>query len=218
MRIEWLGHACFKVVSESGLVIITDPYQAGFRDIISYAPVDAAADIVTVSHEHGDHNHVAAVSGGPAVVRGAGRHRTGGIEFTGLGVFHDAVSGAERGPNTIFTFEVDGIRLTHLGDLGHPLSGGQLAGLAGTDVLLAPTGGPRATLELADVISLWETLQPRIVIPMHFRNDRCSFPQYGADDLMVRVPMAARAGSTEMRLDRETLPARTEVVLLDPAR
>ena len=142
MRIEWIGHACFCITSESGLRIITDPYETGFRDIISYGPVDASADIVTVSHEHGDHNHVPAVAGDPVVVRGVGTTTVKDMEFRGIASYHDEVEGAQRGPNTIFTFAVDGIQVAHLGDLGHALSSETLAALGGTDVLLAPTGGP----------------------------------------------------------------------------
>ncbi len=84
MKIEWIGHACFDITSQTGLKIVTDPYEPGFRNIINYDPVNESADIVTVSHEHGDHNHVSAVSGSPLVVNACGTIRVKGIELEGI--------------------------------------------------------------------------------------------------------------------------------------
>jgi L-ascorbate metabolism protein UlaG (beta-lactamase superfamily) len=218
VKIEWIGHACFCITSQAGLKILTDPYETGFRDIINYGPVNESADIVTVSHEHGDHNHVAAVSGDPTVVKATGVTSVKGVDFKGIAVYHDRVQGTERGPNTIFTFEVDGIRLTHLGDLGHPLSAEQMGELAGTQVLFAPTGGPAATLELEEVIDLWERLKPAVVIPMHFRTERCSFPKYSADDLVKMRPAAKKAGASEISILKDELPEAIEIVILEPSR
>ena len=218
MKIRWLGHACFGITSETGLKIITDPYEPGFRNIIGYGPIDESADIVTVSHGHGDHNHVLSVSGNPVVVDTAGITTVRGTEFKGIATYRDRVRGAERGPNTIFLFRVDGILLAHLGDLGHPLSSEQAGELAGAEVLLAPTGGPAATLELAEMIDLWEKLKPRIVIPMHFRTVKCSFPKYGAEDLLRLRPSAKMVGASEVSLARDKLPVPTQILVLNPAR
>ena len=218
MKIEWIGHACFCITSQAGVKIITDPYESGFRDIINYGPVSESADVVTVSHEHGDHNHVSAVSGSPVVVNTPGITNLKGLEFKGIAVYHDRVKGKERGPNTIFVFEVDGIRLAHLGDLGHPLSPEQLGELEGTEVLFAPTGGPAATLELQEVIDLWESLKPPVVIPMHFRTAKCSFPKYNADDLISLKPSAKKMGASEISLSKEGLSAPAQILILEPSR
>ncbi len=113
MRIKWLGHASFLITTESGTKIITDPYEAGFRDIISYEPIRESADIVTISHQHGDHNYVGDLLGNPEIVQGAGSHQVKGIEFTGTPSYHDRVSGQERGENTVFSFTVDNVRVCH---------------------------------------------------------------------------------------------------------
>ena len=218
MKIEWIGHACFCITSEVGLSIVTDPYETGFRDIINYGPVDVSADIVTVSHEHGDHNHIQVVSGKPEVVRGTGTQMVKGIRFRGIPSYHDEVQGAQRGPNTIFSFEVDGIRVVHLGDLGHPLSSETLAELKGTDVLLAPTGGPGATMELQEAIDLWESLKPPVVIPMHFKTPKCSFPKYSADDLINLRPASRKMGASYVSLTKSELPPSTEILILDYSR
>jgi len=218
MKIEWIGHACFCITSEKGLKIITDPYETGFRNIINYGPVDESADIVTVSHEHGDHNNVAAVSGNPTVVKDTGTTSAKGIEFKGIGVYHDQAKGAERGPNTIFVFEVDGIRIAHLGDLGHPLSAEGLRALEGTEVMLAPTGGPMATLEMQEAIDVWESIKPAVVIPMHFKTERCTFPRYSAEDLISLRPAARNMDSSSVTLTKDELPEPTEIMILDPSR
>jgi len=216
MKIEWIGHACFCLTSQAGLKVITDPYQTGFRDIINYAPIKESADIVTVSHDHGDHNYVSAVAGSPTLVKGSGITRIKGVEFKGIAVYHDRAKGAERGPNTIFLFELDGIHFTHLGDLGHPLSSEQLGELKNTDVLFAPTGGPMATLELQEVIDLWENLKPCIVIPMHFKTAKCAFPKYSANDLTNLRPDAKKVGASEVSLVKGRLPTSTQILILEP--
>ena len=115
MKIKWLGHASFLIISDSGLKIITDPYVTGGD--LSYGQIKESADIVTVSHDHTDHNNVAAVQGSPRVVRGAAEVK--GIKFNGIPTYHDDTGGGKRGKNTIICFEIDGMRVCHLGDLGH---------------------------------------------------------------------------------------------------
>jgi len=216
MKIKWLGHACFLLTSDSGLKIVTDPYEAGFRDIINYGPVNEAADIVTISHGHGDHNHTADLKGTPEIVQGAGSHKVKEIEFTGTACYHDRVSGQERGDNTIFCFSVDNVRVCHLGDLGHPLEDSAVGSLGKVDVLLVPTGGPMATIELEEAAALWEKLQPAVVIPMHFRNEKCNFPKYGAEDLTKLKPAAVQAGKSEVELSADKLPS-GQILILEPA-
>ena len=102
MIIKWLGHASFLITLEDGIKIITDPYETGFHESFTYSPIKEIADIVTISHEHGDHNAVDKLPGNPEVVRGVGTHQVRGIQFTGIDSYHDKSGGAERGPNTIF--------------------------------------------------------------------------------------------------------------------
>ncbi len=216
MKVKWLGHACFLITADSGLKIITDPYEAGFRGIISYGPVREASDIVTISHQHGDHNYTGDLQGTPKIVQGAGRHQVKGIEFVGTPCYHDRVSGQERGDNTIFCFAVDDIWVCHCGDLGHPLDDSTLHSLGHVDVLLIPTGGPRATLELGEAVALWEKLQPAVIIPMHFRNQKCNFPKYGVEDLLKLKPEAVQAGKSEVAFTAGQLPA-GQILILNPA-
>ena len=216
MKVKWLGHACFLITADSGLKIVTDPYEAGFRGLINYGPVRESPDIVTISHQHGDHNYTADLQGSPEVVQGAGRHQVKGIEFVGIPCYHDRVSGQERGDNTIFCFTVDGIRVCHCGDLGHALDDDTRNSLGRVDVLLIPTGGPAATLELDEAAALWEKIQPGVVIPMHFRNQKCNFPRYGVEDLVKLEPRAVRAGRSEAEFAAGRLPT-GQLLILDSA-
>ena len=127
MNIRYLGHASFLITSDSGTKIITDPYVSALvaGDGPGYAEIKETADIVTVSHDHGDHNNSAAIKGNPKVVRGTTEIK--GIKFMGIPTYHDEALGKQRGSNTIFRLEVDGVKVCHLGDMGHPRSDKQIA-------------------------------------------------------------------------------------------
>jgi L-ascorbate metabolism protein UlaG (beta-lactamase superfamily) len=215
MKIKWLGHACFLITDGRGLKIVTDPYEEGFHGIISYGAVKESPDIVTISHQHGDHNHTGDLQGNPDIVQGAGQHRAKGIGFVGIPCYHDRVSGKERGDNTIFCFTVDDIRVCHCGDLGHPLDDKAIRSIGHVDILIIPTGGPSATLELEEALTIWEKLQPCVMIPMHFRNDKCSFPKYGIGDLLKLKPMATQLVKSEVVFTSSSIPA-GDILILKP--
>jgi L-ascorbate metabolism protein UlaG (beta-lactamase superfamily) len=214
MKIKWLGVACFLITSNKGLKIITDPYVTDPN--IKHAPVKEYVDIVTVSHEHGDHNHTSELRGNPEIIRGAGKHVVKGIEFLGIGSYHDNVSGAKRGPNTIFCFMIDGIRVCHCGDLGHTLDSNALKTIGRVDVLLFPTGGPPQTIDLDEAIALWDTMKPGVVIPMHFRSQKLIFPRYSVEDLLKLRPNAIQTGKSEVEFIAGKVPS-GQIMILEPA-
>ena len=217
MKIQWFGQSCFGITSQSGLKLITDPYRTGLSPRFLYAPVDSSADIVTISHNHGDHDNAAAVAGNPVVVRDAGLTAVKGLEIKGIMTFHDTEKSVGVGANIVFTFEMDGIRLAHLGDLGHPLSTEQIAELQGTDVLFAPAGGGNPQ-DFQDVIRLWEALKTHIVIPMHFSTGHCLSQKYKAADLLRFIPNARMIGASEITVTKGNLPPPTQMYILDPLR
>lgn len=214
MKVKWLGHASFLITSEEGTRIITDPYATGMG--ISYGEIKEAADIVMVSHEHGDHNNAAAVSGSPQVVKGAGVQEAKGIQFKGIASFHDDAEGSQRGPNTIFCFTVDDVKLCHLGDLGHHLSEQQVADIGDVDVLLIPVGG-FFTIDAAVATQTTEKLKPRVVIPMHYSTDKCAYPISGVDDFLKGKANVKRMDASEVELTKSELPSATEIVVLKHA-
>jgi L-ascorbate metabolism protein UlaG (beta-lactamase superfamily) len=214
MKIKWLGHSCFLVTSKSGVRIITDPYAVGGD--INYSPIEETADIVAVSHGHDDHSNISAVQGNPEVVRGDGIKTAKGIQFRGIATYHDASQGTQRGPNTVFCFTVDDIKLCHLGDLGHVLSPGQVNEIGTVDILFIPVGG-FFTIDASIASRICDQLKPKVVIPMHFNTPRCAYPIAGVDDFLKGKKNMRRVGDSEVEFEREKLPAATEIVLLQPA-
>jgi len=211
MKIKWLGHASFLITSDSGTRIITDPYICGSG--LRYDEIKEAADIVTVSHDHFDHNNVASVGGNPQVVKEPTEVK--GIKFEGVPTYHDASGGSERGNNTIFCMDIDGVRVCHLGDLGHPLSDQQAANTGKVDVLLIPVGG-FFTIDARVASEVCDKLNPRVVIPMHYKNEKCDFPISGVEDFLKGKERVSKPDSSEVELKAEALPAETEIVVLKP--
>ena len=216
MKVKWLGHASFLVTSDSGTKIITDPYTPGGFGL-NYGEIKDSADIVTVSHEHADHNNVASVQGNPQVVREAAPVEVKGIKFNGIPTYHDEAGGSQRGNNIIFCFEVDGVRVCHLGDLGHPLSDKEVADLGKVDILLTPVGG-NFTIDAKVAAEVGNTLQPKVIIPMHYQNERCSsFPVAGVDEFLQGKTGVSRLDASEAEFKQEELPAATQIIVLKPA-
>lgn len=209
MNIKWLGHSCFMIISEAGIKIITDPYVTGGN--IKYGEITESADIVTVSHDHFDHNNVAAVNGKPEVVRETVKVK--GIEFEGVPSYHDEAKGQQRGKNTIFCFEVDGIRVCHLGDLGHQLGDKQIAELGRIDILLIPVGG-YYTIDASVATQLCNQLKPKVIIPMHFSTDRCALPIAGVDDFLKGKERVIRLDASEAKFKQGELPTTTQIIVL----
>ena len=217
MKIKWLGHASFMITSDSGIKIITDPYEPNYDYLgerLRYGEIKESADIVTVSHEHTDHNYVSAVRGNPEALRGTAEVK--GIGFRGIPTYHDDAKGQQRGENTIFCFEVDGVRVCHLGDLGHQLNDKQVAELGSVDILLIPVGG-FYTIDAKVATQLCDRLKPKVIIPMHFRNDKCTFPIAGADEFLQGKEGVSRLDMSEVEFKQGGLPASTQIVVLKPA-
>ena len=213
MKVQWLGHASFLITSDAGIKVITDPYAVGGP--INYGEIKEAADIVTVSHDHFDHNNVAAVEGNPEVVKGTAEVK--GIQFNGTPTYHDDAGGSQRGSNVIFCFDVDGVRVCHLGDLGHQLSDQEIAGLGKVDVLLAPVGG-NFTIDAKVATEVYTKLAPKVVIPMHYQNERCStFPVAGVNEFLEGKTAVNRPDASQVEFKTGELPASTQIIVLQPA-
>lgn len=165
MILEYLGHACFQLTLTDGTVIVMDPYGS-FYDYPERSP---RADICTVSHHHHDHDAVSSLAGNPVVLDAAGTHMPGsGVIIRGVPTFHDEARGQKRGGNLAFLIEADGLRIAHLGDLGHRLNPDQAAALRDLDILLIPVGG-YYTIDAPTAVAVMEDLAPRVTIPMHYK-------------------------------------------------
>jgi L-ascorbate metabolism protein UlaG (beta-lactamase superfamily) len=191
MRIQWYGQSAFALTDGEQTVFI-DPFGdmsplAGRGVQFDYPAIDAvSADLLLVTHEHLDHNGVEAIDGDPAILRStAGRHESPIGEVVGVNSEHDAVAGTERGPNTIFVFELDGVRVAHFGDFGQPgLRDEQKAAIGKVDLLIVPVGGG-PTIDAAQAYEIVEQLKPRWVIPMHYRTPKIGFLE-PADEFLER--------------------------------
>lgn len=214
MKLKWLGHACFLITSETGLRIITDPYNVGGG--INYSPIAEAADIVTVSHAHDDHNNISVVRGEPDVITGSGAKSAKGVQFKGVATYHDESQGKQRGTNTVFCFSVDGIKLCHLGDLGHRLSREQIAELENVDILLVPVGG-FFTIDANVASQVCDDLKPKVIVPMHYKTPKCDLPIAGVEDFVTGKQNVKRLDSSEAEFELGKLPGITEIVVLKPA-
>ena len=164
MKIQYLGHSSFKLTSNRGVSIITDPYSGQ----IGFAMPKVCADAVTISHHHFDHDNFAAVGGNPEVIDAATTRNVGGVEIGAIDSFHDNVGGKLRGKNLIFKFRIDGITVCHLGDLGEDCSAELIERILPVDVLLIPVGG-NYTVDAKTAKEYVEKLSPKMVIPMHYR-------------------------------------------------
>ncbi|WP_100487293.1 MBL fold metallo-hydrolase [Sporolactobacillus pectinivorans] len=163
MKIKWYGQSCFRFTAENGTKVVIDPHK-----LFCYKPPAIEANIVTVSHNHSDHNNVCAVKGNFVLIKTPGVFSQEGIGIKGIPTFHDNVSGAKRGKNIVYNFKIDGLNICHCGDLGHLLSPEQIKEIGKVDILLVPIGG-RATLDASGAADVVKQLNPKVVIPMHYR-------------------------------------------------
>jgi L-ascorbate metabolism protein UlaG (beta-lactamase superfamily) len=217
MKIKWYGHAAFLISSDQGLKIITDPYESGaYGGQLAYGKIKDQADIVLTSHDHADHNDTKSLPGSPQIIKGSGSKTLKGISFKGIPTYHDPSKGSERGTNTIFTFSVDGVRVCHLGDLGHILSEKELGDIGPIDLLLIPVGG-YFTIDPKEATRVAEQIQPKVLIPMHYKTEKCGFPIAPVEEFLKGKPTPKRPKSSEATLDKKSLPQKMEIVVLEHA-
>ncbi len=212
MILTWLGHSCFKMQDKAGpdgVTVITDPFdkETGLK-LPNYE-----ADIVTVSHDHHDHNNVGALRGNPFVINCAGEYDVKNVLIEGIDSYHDANNGSERGANLIFRFEIDDISVVHLGDLGQVLDSTQLEKLAGTDILLIPVGG-KYTLDAQKAVEVISQIEPRIIIPMHYKTPDLKIEIEGVDKFIKEIGLTP-SYEEKLKINKKDLPQEDmELVIL----
>lgn len=209
MKIKWLGHACFLITSDSGVRILTDP----FDETVGYELPNVEADIVASSHDHFDHNHLSVVKGSFKVLDKPGKFSEKGIEVNGVSTYHDKSKGSERGKNVIFNFLIDGINLCHCGDLGHVLTEEQVKEIGKVDILLVPVGGT-FTVNASEAYEVVKQLNPKVTIPMHFKTDVLDFPIDGVDKFISVAGTGKKLGKQEIEINKDNLSEFSPIVVL----
>lgn len=208
MKIIWLGHASFLI--ETGQTrIVTDPFDAS----TGYRTPNISADLVTISHNHHDHNAVDWVSGNPQVISSPGKAQFKDIKVLGVPSFHDRKNGQSRGNNIIFVIRAEGLAVCHLGDLGHLLNPDQLEAIGKVDVLLAPVGGTY-TISAEEAVKVTQHIKPRVTIPMHFKTPPCTIALTPVQDFTRHFDRVAKLPYLELS-GQETALLLPEAVVLD---
>lgn len=209
MEIFPLGHSSFRLRGKQATVI-TDPY--GESGLSVKFPKHIEADVVTISHAHEDHNAAHLVEGNPFVIRGPGEYEIKGISVIGVSSYHDAEAGAARGKNTMYKFEIDGVKILHLGDLGHVLSSAQVDQLDGVDILIIPIGGTY-TIDAEKAAQVISDIEPRIIIPMH--DSRSNKDLASVDAFLKHMNKEGIVPVPKLTVSRDKLPVEVQIVILE---
>ena len=218
LRVKYYGHSSF-LISNSKVKIIMDPYKKGALDgAINYEPIEDIADIVTVSHGHMDHAGWKEIPGNPVLVEAEGEKVVNGIKFKGIPAFHDKAHGALRGSIMIFSVEISGAKLVHLGDLGHVLTNDQVREIGLVDILIIPVGG-YFTIDAEDAWQVIDQLDPLVVVPVHYKTPYVDLPISDVSGFTSRAEQYGykvdELGTSEIEIER--LPRKKTVWIFEPA-
>lgn len=214
MEIRYLGQSAFRL-STRGAALVTDPFDEQFIGL-KFPKVEA--DIVTISHDHRDHNNASVIPGSPLVISGPGEYEVKNVRIQGISAFHDEKKGSERGKNTIYAIMMEGITIVHCGDLGHKLEEAQAELLPDIDVLLIPTGG-FYTIGSSEASEIVTKLEPKIVIPMHYSRpglaSELAKNLEPVDAFFIAMGKEKASPLPKLVVNKTTLPQELEVIVLE---
>lgn len=212
MEITWLGHACFRIKTTHGIVI-TDPFPPD----MGYTMGKITPRIVTVSHDHHDHNYTQGIQGEFKVINRPGEYEISNILIFGIAAYHDAEQGKQRGKNVMYRIETDDLSICHLGDLGHQLSAAQVEQLQNCDILMVPVGGVY-TLNGTGAAEIVRQITPKVVIPMHYKTPALKMELETADRFLQEMGATAAVPQPKLNITKSNIPETTQVVVLDYPR
>ena len=210
MKIEWIGHACFRLTAQDGTVAITDPYD----ESVGIDMIPLKADLITMSHEHHDHNETCMITGNPVIARGAQAASMGSVKAEAALSWHDDAHGQLRGANAIRIFTIDGLKIVHMGDQGCMPDEDVLEAIADADVMLIPVGGTY-TVDAQGAKAIMEAAKPTCVIPMHVKTKRCPYPIVPMHQALAALGAADAKPCDVLTVDMGNLPS--GVALMQPA-
>ncbi|MBI2463777.1 MBL fold metallo-hydrolase [Candidatus Peregrinibacteria bacterium] len=214
MEIIWHGQSCF-TIKNNDITIVTDPYSG-----IGLKLPKLAADVITVSHQHQDHSFVEGVEGNPKVLDWAGEYEIKGVPFIAIDSFHYAKSegpeAEKRGGNLIMVFEIDGVKMCHLGDLGHTLTNEMNEAIGDVDVLMVPVGGVY-TIDHHKAHEVIEQIDPRLVIPMHYKVPGLTVELGEIEPFLKEIGQVNIEPINKLKLKKVDLPEdKTNFVVMTP--
>lgn len=216
MEIIWFGHSCFRL-SDRTAVVVTDP----FDESLGYTVPRVQADIVTISHDHPHHSHLAAVEGDYRVLDSPTESEIKSVFVTGIASYPNRKEGdepvSESDCNVVFVFEFDGIAVCHLGDLAQVPSQAQVQALNDVDVLLVPVGGGGDSLSASRAVEVVSLIEPRIVVPMHYGFEGGDQGNGPVRKFLKEMGVGQVVPADDLKISRTNLPQETQVVLLNPA-
>jgi len=192
--------------------VVTDPYPPAIG--LKLGRMDA--EVVTVSHEHDNHNYTQVVRDGAYEIRGPGEYEIAGVSVIGVPTYHDSEKGARHGRNTVYLIEIDDVRICHLGDLGHKLEDAEAEAVASPDVLLVPVGG-RSAINGAQAAEVVRQLEPRYVVPMHYAIPGLKLELDPLDRFLREMGVTTSEPQPKLSVQRSSVSEyETKVVVLEP--
>jgi len=213
MQIKYLGHSSFLIKTKDAKVV-TDPFDP--KSVGMKFPKQEA-DVVTLSHHHADHNYKSGVSAEALVIDWPGESDKLGVRITGYPTFHDKDNGAQRGENTVFKIEAEGVSILHCGDLGHVLTDELVDEIGDVDILLVPVGG-HYTIDAAEAVGLIHKIEPSIVIPMHYNHKDLDQKTYsmltGLEEFIKAYGSAPSETLDVLNMKKDDLPEDTKLIVM----
>lgn len=209
MEIVWLGHSCFRIRGKEA-TIVTDP----FDKTLGYPVKKPTASIVTVSHQHPQHSYLGGVTGNPRVISRPGEYEIANVFINGIATFHDAEMGEQRGKNTVYLIQIEEVSICHLGDLGHVPTAEQIEQMSDADILMVPVGGG-ATIGATAAVETISLLQPKLVIPMHFKTEVVKMDLAPLEPFLKEMGVKEFVSQPKLSVTKSSLPIETSVVVLD---
>jgi len=198
--ITWFGQSCFRIEAKEGS-ILTDPFS---KDI-GLKPPRIKDDIITVSHQHFDHNNVGEANPEAFIIQNPGEYEKQGIAVRGIASFHDNKQGVERGPNTIYVFKAEDMTVAHLGDLGHVLTDAQIEAVGDVDMVLIPVGGTY-TIDAKTAAQVIGQIEPKIIVPMHYKVPGLNVDLDGPEKFIKEMGLTPEK-TDKFKITKKLLPA-----------
>jgi L-ascorbate metabolism protein UlaG (beta-lactamase superfamily) len=211
MEITWYGHSCFRLTERNYATVVTDPFD---HKAVGYDALKLKADIVTVSHDAPGHNNMDAVKGSEHIIDGAGEFEIGGVFITAVQTAGGGKKSKDKTRNTLYVFDYEGITVAHLGDLQEVPTQSEVEALGTVNVLLIPVGGGNS-LNAAKAAEVVSTIEPNIVIPMHYATDAAKVKLEPLSKFLKEMGLGKVESLPSLKATRSSLPQETKVVVLD---